>query len=262
MQKNEMINLTNLKYGIIIFLSLFITIGLSIFIGLQVSKNDEETQSKCLEFIINPENPYEEVLQSYQEYASYIINDDIETVLEQDIFSPSIADKELAYRWQNMLVETNIWSYRDFQKDQSAFGYALADLNGDIYNELILLLKDYTVLAIFMTVDNDIRLVDAYWPKHRCAIYDTRVLYTLTTNGASQWYYRTQCISLENKKLELLLEYGSYYDGYYKVIDEEMYNIDENEFIEFQEKYPALSDIMAKSITEESGLEFIPLFNG
>lgn len=123
-----------------------------------------------------------------------------------------------------------------------------------------MLLKDYTVLAIFTTVDNEIRLVDAYWPKHRCAIYDTRVLYTLTTNGASQWYYRIQCISLKKEELDLLLEYGSCYDGYYKIIDGEMYNIDENEFIEFQEKYPMLSDDMAKSITEKSGLEFRTLF--
>jgi hypothetical protein len=56
-------------------------------------------------------------------------------------------------------------------KVRSNFGYALEDLNRDGTLELILLLDSYTVLAIFTTVEGNPKLLDAYWPKYRCALF-------------------------------------------------------------------------------------------
>lgn len=203
---------------------------------------------------------YQEIIKSYQEFALYIIDRDIEAVFQDDVFTLPNIDETLLYYWENMLIETSIWSYRDFLKDKDAFGFALTDLNHDGVDELILLLKDYTTLAIFTIVNNEIKLIDAYWSKHRCAIYDTGILYTLTSSGASQWYYRTQYISPENGELQLLQEYGNSNDKYYKINDGEKCVISENEFMEFQKVYPVLSYATANNITEKSGIEFRLLF--
>lgn len=201
---------------------------------------------------------YLSIIQEYQIFAEYLINDDIESVLDNNIFNSP--DEDLSYNWGNMLVETNIWYYRNFAKDRDAFGYALKDLNNDGNDELILLLKDYTVLAIFSIFDDYPKLIDAYWPKHRCAIYDSGVIYTLSSSGAASWYYTMQEITSDSIELMTLEEFGMHENNYYKVIDGEKNIISKSEFDEINEKYPHLSDTVANEITKNSGIEFIPLF--
>ncbi|MCD8220069.1 MAG: hypothetical protein LUC50_07075 [Ruminococcus sp.] len=181
---------------------------------------------------------YVEIIRSYQEYAEYIIDRNIEGVFQDNIFTISNIDETLSYHWENMLIETNIWSYRNLPKDESAFGFALMDLNDNECKELILLLRDYTVLAIFTIANHNLTLIDAYWPKHRCAIFDTGMIYTLSSNSASQWYYQIQCISSENGSLKLLQEYGCSNDEYYKIIDEKKYSICEYDFFRIPESVP------------------------
>ncbi len=202
---------------------------------------------------------YSSIIQEYQIFAEYLINDDIESVLDDNIFNSP--DEDFSYNWGNMLAETNIWYYRDFKKDRDAFGYALTDLNNDGNDELILLLKDYTILAIFSTFNNYPKLIDAYWPKHRCAILDSGVIYTLSSSGATNWYYKMQEITSDSIELMTLEEYGMHENYYYKVIGGEKNIISKSEFDEIKERYPNLSDTVANEITESSGIEFIPLFN-
>lgn len=244
-----------------LFILLALLIAVSAFCIVKHSyKASKELALSSMDEQQDLDNNYLEIIRSYQEFALYIIDRDIEAVFQDNVFTLSNIDETLLYHWENMLIETNIWSYRDFSKDKDAFGFALTDLNHDGVDELLLLLKDYTILAIFTIINNETKLIDAYWPKHRCAIYDTGILYTLTSSGASQWYYRTQYISPESGELKLLQEYGNSNDKYYKIIDGEKYGISENEFMEFQKVYPALSDVTANDITEKSGIEFRPLF--
>ena len=258
-----MINLNRFKLSIIrtvcILLALLIVIFI-IFNVKQLYKFPKESSVSSIDHLQELNINYQEIIKSYQEFALYIIDGNIESVLQDDVFTFSNIDKTLRYHWENMLIETSIWSYRDFSKDKEAFGFALSDLNHDGVDELVLLLKDYTILAIFTIINNETKMIDAYWPKHRCAIYDTGILYSLTSSGASQWYYRTQYISPENGELQLLQEYGISNDEYYKIIDGEKNCINENEFMEFQNVYPVLSDVTANNITEKSGIEYRPLF--
>ncbi len=258
-----MIRLNKSKLYIIRILSILLALLIVASVVYNV-KQSHQSQKKSMvsntddlgELGIN----YLEIIRAYQEFALYIIDKDIEAVFQDDVFTLPNIDETLLYHWENMLIETSIWSYRDFLKDKDAFGFALADLNHDGVDELILLLKDYTILAIFTTINNEVALIDAYWAKHRCAIYNTGILYTLTSSGASQWYYRTQYISSQSGELKLLQEYGNSNDEYYKVIDGEKCNINEKDFIEFQKEYPTLSDVTASDITKKSGIEFRPLF--
>jgi hypothetical protein len=202
---------------------------------------------------------YSSILEEYRKFADCLINAGIESVLDNEIFT--IPDVELAYNWECMLIETNIWSYRDFPKNREAFGYALKDLNENGNPELILLLKDYTVLAIFSTVDEMPKLLDAFWPKHRCAINNSGLLYTLSSGGATYWEYAKQQISQDNSQLIMIEQYGSE-DGYYKIIDGIKYSISELESEELSKTYPVLSDTTANEMTKNSGIEFISLFKG
>lgn len=202
---------------------------------------------------------YLSIIQEYQIFAEYLINDDIESALDNNIFNSP--DENLSYNWGNMLAETSIWYYRDFKKDRDAFGYALTDLNNDGNDELILLLKDYTVLAIFSIFNNYPKLIDAYWPKHRCAIFDSGAIYTLSSSGAADWYYTIQEITSDSIELITLEEYGMHENYYYKLIDGEKNRINKSEFDEIKERYPSLSDTVAAEITKSSKIEFIPLFS-
>ena len=216
------------KFKLSIIRTLFVPLTLLIVILIvynmkQLYKFPKESSVSSIDNLQEFDINYLEIIRSYQEFALYIIDKDIEAVFQDDIFTIPSIDETLLYHWENMLIETSIWSYRDLKKDRDAFGYALTDLNNDGVDELVLLLKDYTILAIFTTSNNEIKLIDAYWPKHRCAIYGTGTLYTLTSSGASQWYYRTQYISPESGELKLLQEYGISNDEYYKIIDGEKY---------------------------------------
>ena len=163
------------------------------------------------------------------------------------------------------MVEVNIWSYRKITKNRAAFGYAITDLNKDGNDELVLLLQDYTVLAIFTLENGKPKLVDAFWPRYRCAILDSGMLYIAASGGACDWFNAIQRIAEDGSKLIRVEEYGSTSKGgpqnYYKVIDGENKIISKSEFDQFRQKYPVLSDETAKEITKNSGIKFLPLFN-
>ncbi len=207
-------------------------------------------------------NDYPAIIEEYRKFTECLLNEGLESVFYNDIFCAP--DNSLGYNWCCMLIETNIWSYRDFDKTKEAFGYALKDLNGDGSTELILLLQDYTVLAVFSSSNGKPQLMDAYWPKHNCAILETGELYTLSSGGAYDWSYTIQQISQNGNELLQIEEYGMTslreYPEYYKMVDGEMCIINEAEVEKFHERYPCLSNNIDKEITKNSGIEFIPLF--
>ena len=217
--------------------------------------------SELNEFVM-PEwfTDYDSILEEYRRFVDYSIEGGARNVFDNNIFGTP--DNNLGYQWDCMKVETNIWSYRDFPMTKEAFGYALKDLNGNGSPELILLLSDYTVLAVFSMAGSEPKLLDAFWPKHRCAIFDSGLLYIESSGGASDWDYTISQVSQDDSELFLVMKYGhSSNDGYYMVSNGEKHTISESEFRRFQEEYPILFYTVANEITADSGLELIPLFD-
>lgn len=246
-----------MKYYKKIIILTFVCIALIVIIFVfNNKKNSKESIETTSESFLIPD--YSSIIDEYKKFVDQSINEGVESVFDNGIFTTP--DPDLSYNWNCMMIETNIWSYRKFAKNREAFGYALEDLNGDSTPELVLLLKDYTVLAVFSTVNGKPKLLDAYWPKHRCAIYNSGLLYTLSSGGSAYWEYAIHQISQDGSKLIAVEQYGSD-DGLYKIINGEKYNISELEFEEFQKRYPSLSDTSASEITKNSGIRFVSLFD-
>lgn len=202
---------------------------------------------------------YESILEEYKRFVDYSIEGGAEQVIRNHVFSTP--ESGLGYHWSYMVIEANIWSYRDFPKDRDAFGYALKDLNGNGNPELILLLKDYTVLAIISTTDGKAKVLDAYWPRYECAICESGLLYTHSSGGATDWMNTLSQISSDDSKLLPIKAGGLSTDiGWYKVVDGKEYGISKSDFSRFREEYPAMPYGDAREITKNSRIEFIPVF--
>lgn len=248
--------LNSSKWKFIILLLILAVAGIFVFVKVHTSDSGGETQGQIQEDILDAGGEsYEDILEGFREYAMYIINDDVQTAWDEGVFVPSFIDETNDYDWWCMQAELSIWHYRRIPKEQSSFGYALEDLNGDGSDELILLLIDYSVPAIFTTAGGEVRLVDAYWPKHDCVILDDGTLYTHTSAGAPNWSSRIEYISPESGELEVLEECGcDGPNGYYTIVDGEFCYVED--IPELGGEYPERSC----ETTKNSGIVFIPLF--
>ena len=203
---------------------------------------------------------YDPFLDEYRIFADSLINGDEEIFFNPSLFGLSIND--IRYRWDSMMVEITLWSYRDLPKARETFGYALEDLNGNGSPELILLFNDYTVLAVFSMSNGSPQLLDAFWPRHRGAINDSGLICVSSSNGADDWYHSVYQIEQDDSELLLIFEYGHASDeGYYLVSNGEKRAISESDYERLQEEYPIQTETVAKEITKNSGLDYIPLFD-
>ena len=203
---------------------------------------------------------YASILDEYRRFADYSIEGGAAYVFANRVFdTPSF---DLAYHWDCMIIEANIWSYRGFPKTREAYGYALKDLNGNGSPELILLLEDFTVLAVFSMTDGKPNILDAFWPRYSCAITDQGELITHGSSAAAYWADCIWQVSQDDGELILIEEHGlNGMDNWYKVVDGEKQSIKQSDFDEFCNMYPSPNVLNAPKITKDSGLEFIPLFS-
>lgn len=202
---------------------------------------------------------YSSIIAEYMKFSKALINEQISSIpLNIDFSSPEENNEKLTYDWGCMLAEMMSWSCQSLSKDKNYFGYALKDLNNDKNNELILLTKDYDILAIFTKINDKPKLVDAYWSRHRCAIYDSNTLYIHSSGGAANFCYRLQVISKNTGELVALQEYGIDTDHYYKIINGEQSAISESEYDEFKKTYPTLFHDVAADFNRNSNIEFLP----
>ena len=227
-----------------------------------------ESMSFSQDFVVSDWfDDYESILKEYRRFAGFLIDDDIDGARKNNTFGA--ADINMGYHWGCMIVETNIWSYREFPKTKEAFGFALEDLNGDGNPELILLLQDYTVLAVFSTVESEVKLLDAFYSRHDCGIDNTGTLYTCSSGGAFYFSRSSYKISPDGSELILIEEFGAdgYLTGenatfYYKLVNGDKTRISDADFNELSSKFPkrAGNDTRAYKITQNSGMTYIPLF--
>ena len=222
---------------------------------------------------------YSSVLEEYKTLADYIYHD-----VDYSFFD-FMVDSDDADEWQKqnmtdlgvVVIELVIDGLL-FREDKDAYGYALKDLNGDGSDELILLLKDYTVIAVFSIVDGEPKLADRYLDRYRCyAIDESGLFYIYGSDGSDDWSYGIYHLSDECSELLLIAEYGmesydydtgEYYteSHYYKVFDGKAYSeievISRAEFDDFMEKHPVFADWeKAAEITKSAGIMFIPILD-
>jgi len=210
---------------------------------------------------------YPSILGEYRRFVDYSIAGGYQNVRDNDVFGSPVDISDLAEHWSNMEIELNIPSSSPLTR--SDFGYALKDLNGDGTPELILLYKDYYVLAIFTTVEGSPKLLDAYWGKYVCVIFESGLICALGTGGAFTWTITTQEISIENGGLQDIEQYGHDREDtisgnsqyYYRIIDGERCHISEAEYLDFTARLQNVDFNTAKDITRDSGITFIPLFD-
>ncbi len=217
---------------------------------------------------------YSSILEEYKTLADTIFRD-IDAVLDNEEWQ----DQNIPiFREEGIFWQPGIWSM-PFWEDKDAYGYALKDLNGDGSDELLLLLKDYSVLAVFSTADGKPKLVDNYWNRYYCnAIDKSNLLYIYCFyDSAEDWYYTIERLSDDGSELLLIERYGmetyDYDKGerymephYYKVIDGKTYSereiISKSEFDEFMEKHPVFTDWeKAAEITKSAGITFIQILD-
>ena len=214
---------------------------------------------------------YPSIIEEYRRFADYSIEGGAENVFKNKVFR--LPDKEylfhtednefmdnLRIHWDYMLVEANIWSYRDFPKTKNAFGYAIKDLNENGSPELILLLQDYTVLAIFSTVNKKPYLLDACWSKNQYTIDKSGTLYIRTHIEAGFDRNALYQVSKDDSELVLIDEFGlngfnaeTQESIFYKLAGGQKQKIDEKEFNDLYELFNSIS-------TKDAGFEFVPLF--
>ena len=146
-------------------------------------------------------------------------------------------------------------------------GYAFCDLNKNGNDEIVLLLDDYTVLAIFSFADDKPILLDNYWNRKKCTIDEDGTLQVYGSNGADTSSFSIFKISDNDKELVLLEEYGT--DGYnsdtgipyyYKILDGTKTPITVLEYAAAlsQGIYSSVEEL-AKHTKQNAKFEFVPL---
>ena len=150
---------------------------------------------------------------------------------------------------------------------KNCYGYAFADLNADNRLEMVLLLEDYTVIAIFSIVDEKPFLIRDFHHRRSCWLDKDKTIHISGSSGAVDWKYSEYKLSSNGAELILLFEYGCEgYDNvsnksiYYMISDSNKIQIDEDKITELRQAKPYLSlSEAAKSTERDAGLTFISL---
>ena len=205
---------------------------------------------------ISNEEKYKPVLDIYKDV---IINLD-EKINSKD--SPySEGTKE--YEWESAIIG----AVASFHLSTNVPGYAFRDLNENGNDEMLLLLDDYTVLAIFSFADGKPILLDNYWNRKKCTIDGDGTIQVYGSGGADTSSFSIFKISDNDKELVLLEEYGT--DGhdpetlhtlYYKILNGTKTPITALEYAAAlsQGVYSSVEEL-AKHTKENADFEFVPL---
>lgn len=155
-----------------------------------------------------------------------------------------------------------------FHLSTNVHGYTFCDLNKNGNDEMLLLLDDYTVLAIFSFADGKPILLDNYWNRNKCTIEADGTIQVYCSGGADISSFSIFEISDNDKELVLLEEYGT--DGhdpetrhprYYKISNGNKTPITALEYTAAlsQGVYSSEHLVLAEHTRENADFEFIPL---
>ena len=108
------------------------------------------------------------------------------------------------YEWRGAIIV----AVTTLRLSTNVLGYAFCDLNKNGNDEMILLLDDYTVLAIFSFADGEPVLLDHYWNRKKCAIEQDGTIQVRGSSGAYNSSRSIYEIAKDDTELVRLEEYG------------------------------------------------------
>ena len=167
------------------------------------------------------------------------------------------------YEWESAIIV----AVTTLRLSTSVPGYAFCDLNKNGSDEMLLLLDDYTVLAIFSFANDQPILLDKYWNRKKCAINEDGTIQVRGNGGADTSSFSIFKISDNDKELVLLEEYGT--DGhdpdtlhpyYYKISDGTKTSITVLEYAAaLSQDIYSFGENLAEHTKENADIEFVPL---
>ena len=223
-------------------------------------ESDNETSTEQTENNPSNDTSNEEKYKSILDiYKDVVMNLD-EKVNSKDSPYPE-GTKE--YEWESAIIV----ALTTLRLSTNIPGYAFCDLNKNGNDEMLLLLDDYTVLAIFSFADGKPVLLDNYWNRKKCTIEQDGTIQVYGSGGADTSSFSMFKISDNDKELVLLEEYGT--DGhdpetlvthYYKILNGTKTPITVLEYAAAlsQGVYSSVEEL-AKHTKENADFEFIPL---
>ena len=237
--------------------SVFIVIIVSLVLCSCRAAQPAETQPSVATQFIEPsatsvaEPFYWRLLEDYKNIVSFRLSEDFEENWNNGCYPP-ISD-ELAHaiqsnpnaEWSNMVVEM---LNGIAEPDDSSFGYIEKDINGDDFPELFWVRSDYSILAIFTKNNEQLALIDAFWPQHACIITNRNEMYTKTSAGAVYMRYTIHKIEAGGTTVQIS-EFGM--DGfsadaavqYYEIIESQRKFISSEDFDALLRTYPFEIDL-------------------
>lgn len=185
---------------------------------------------------------YEDVINDYEKLVDFRLSPNFESdyngggkpvltkqwtnyMLKHD--GVALEKREADYRWHCMLVD--MLDYID-EPTKESFGYMFTDLSEDEIPELVWISSDYRILCIFTIVDNQVRLVDSFWPRHSCVVRETGELCILENNGAADNVYKIKRMDSKTGSLVTQVEFGEKQSTYYKTENGQYYSLTEQEY--------------------------------
>ena len=167
------------------------------------------------------------------------------------------------YEWESAIIV----AVTTLRLSTSVPGYAFCDLNKNGSDEMLLLLDDYTVLAIFSFANDQPILLDKYWNRKKCAINEDGTIQVRGSGGADTSYYSIFKISDNDKELVLSEAYGT--DGhdpdtlhpyYYKILDGTKTSITVLEYAAaLSQDIYSFDENLAEQTKANADIEFVPL---
>ena len=196
---------------------------------------------------------YTQAISDYKQMVSGLFAEDFEQKVNDGYFeSPN---DDLSYEWFCMVIDAK-QGIDHISPD--SFGYALCDLDGDNTDELILLREDYFVLAVYTTVEQEAKLIGAYYYKSRGIILEDGSVYN-AVNEAANIFVRN-VYRLELGKLSLVKAFGSNGENYYELSHNGEKQITAAEFETLNANYPTIRDqSQIKEYMSNNGIAFMPL---
>ena len=246
----------------------------------ELNNNGEVTDKDTLDSTNTPINvtfdSYDSIIKTYKKMVE-IIPDKIET---DEIYSEPLkkvfnipeAKMEWFIQLTMSIAEFYPKDYNGLKHDgYDDFGYAVKDINGDGSDELLLMLSDGTIIAIFTTHNDEPVLLDCFRYRSYCQLNSAGEICVSGSSGAANSVIQEYTIDAHNAKLSLICEYGS--DGFDAATGETIYFFRANsvktyitkaEFQEYCESNRAMTPsqllefltyIPLKASTEENGNE-------
>ena len=205
---------------------------------------------------ISSEEKYKSVLDIYKDV---IINLDEKMSSKDSPYSEGTKE----YEWESAIIG----AVTTLRLSTNVPGCAFYDLNQNGNDEMLLLLDDYTVLAIFSFADGKPILLDNYWNRKKCTIEQDGTVQVRGSGGADTSSFSRFKISDNDKEFVLLEEYGT--DGhdpdtlvpyYYKISNGTKTSITVLEYAAaLSQDIYSPGENLAEHTKENANFEFVPL---